>query len=400
MQPRLKKHNANKPFAETRENVGQPNTWLNTLIKFFLFLAKIDNSLSPVVVLEVLKELPVVSSFITGLVMLHQGWEAFKNPKTPQRWTKMGAGIAGGLMSLSLGIMGALILASALVAAPVVLPSITIAVYSTALYRDLYSAHQDRKNLIEIKNKIAALETDHPGPLTLEALKAQEKVLKQNYSRSKTNALISFLIVVGFSLALGAVFATGIGGAVIVGVASAVIMGAMTKRIWDRYKQKQALKKTINSIELEQEGPSEKEKIVEPPQQTNANKLSVGLDQSSHSVVPQADKVPIVMTVAPPANKSPTDAVNDSVVNVPAEVPDASVANVPSRSSRSKVITLLEIPLSNIMADRQKNMPEEKVALPSSMNDSTYADKEIKSKQEDIKSEDSHNYRRTSKVSL
>lgn len=117
------------------------------------------------------RSIPLVNHFVRGLVYLHESYEAYKNPVTPQRKTKITAGLFGGLVSIGVGIVGALLLAgtglmatgAAIYLTPIILAAAVSGVYAITLYRDAYILHQVRqkiekteKELKKIKNEITS----------------------------------------------------------------------------------------------------------------------------------------------------------------------------------------------------------------------------------------------------
>lgn len=283
-----------------------------------------------------LKSVPLVNDFLRGLTYLHDAKVAYDNPDTPQRRTKMGAGIFGGLVSIGVGIVGSLLLAgtgllgtaAAITFAPIVLGASVLGIYGVTLYRDSYILHQARlqaeetqkwldkttrqldhetelvvsrflnKNKLELKtskeceeilklqqtinDKRTLVNSEDTDKNALPGLLAEIKVaikqrndlinqasphfknkihnelcenpriarltneksnltvslnrLETARAKAQRNVILSTICVVGFGLALGALFATGVGAIVISAAASAVVIGATVKRLWDHYK--------------------------------------------------------------------------------------------------------------------------------------------------------------------
>jgi len=102
---------------------------------------------------EVVRSIPLVNEFIRGLNCLREAYEAYDDPHTPQRKTKIATSLVAGLASIGTGVVGALLLAgagllattAAVIAAPIVIAAITVGVYAAILYRDAYTLHQARK---------------------------------------------------------------------------------------------------------------------------------------------------------------------------------------------------------------------------------------------------------------
>ena len=264
-------------LADTTEHTTESSKSVDEIVYISLEYADKLIEIGHVTV-ESLEAVPLAGNFIRGLNNLREAWYAVRDPHTPQRKTKIAAGVFGGLVSIGCGIVGALLVAgtglmassAAIAAAPIVIASLIIGVYSVSLYRDSYVLHQARQLLGESRKKSVLLEEDmvrerdaiistlkegkdvdealdnDPRLLRLDLEKTSldnaTRVLEQARNQARKKVAISTISLIGGGLLLGAVCATGI-GALITGVCAAlVLIGVSMARLYVAYKEKQAHK--------------------------------------------------------------------------------------------------------------------------------------------------------------
>lgn len=173
--------------------------------------------------LEMLHILPLIGDFIRGGNFLLQAIYAILNKDTPQRKTKIGAGIFGGIISIGTGIVGSLFLAgigllatgSALVFVPIVLASAVVGVYTVALYRDNYSLYQLEHDFSHSNDEFA------------------KKALQKKITKTQWSIATNLVSTIALTLLLAALFATGVGAVVLAITAGMMVVASTAKRIYD-----------------------------------------------------------------------------------------------------------------------------------------------------------------------
>lgn len=213
---------------------------------------------------SVLEVLPVINNFIRGIHYTAEAIQAMRDPNTPQRTAKIAAGLIGGAASISVGIVGSLLLAGVggLVAGtPIILAAVTVGVYTVALSRDSYSLLIAHKHLKQAQGRLAEIEQhietkqSEQNPennpelalLSIEKANLSEAIthLEKARNQSFKKVLISAVSLLGVGLILGAVCSTGVGALVLGAVAGTALVGASVARLWMVYKERKSHKEAL-----------------------------------------------------------------------------------------------------------------------------------------------------------